>query len=348
MRRRILWAVCLAACAVAWYAGAAPALAVGISLLVLPPLSWLALPAASKQLRPVISAPLTAEKGAAISVCVTVEQRSIWPTGPVSWVLRARNELTGEETAIPVTGFVSPRGRACWQIPMTARHCGYLRLQVSSLRVYDLFGLLPRPTKLGAKEAVTVLPEMAELSLSVTVPPAAQEDRLDYAPDRPGYDESEVFQLREYRPGDSLRAVHWKLSAKRQELVLKEPSLPVMRSILVFLDKNTGSPTPDGLDQLADQAASLCKTLCEAGLAFCLSWSEDGRPVGEQVENLDELAGCLPRMLRKGGDGSECTRQALGEYGRIYCVAWEKPADLADFTEIPTAAHIWTNEGVLP
>ncbi len=348
MRRWMLWAACLAACAAAWYAGASSALAVGISLLALPPLSWLALPAASKQLRPVVSAPLTAEKGAEISVCVSVEQTSIWPTGPISCVLQARNELTGEETAIPVTGHVPPRGRACWQIPMTAHHCGYLRLQVSSLRVYDLFGLLPRPTKRLAQEAVTVLPEMAELSLSVTVPPVAQADSLDYAPDRPGYDESEVFQLREYRPGDSLRAVHWKLSAKRQELVLKEASLPVMRSIAVFLDKNTGSPTPDGLDQLADQAASLCKTLCEAGFSFCLRWSEDGRPVGEQVENLDDLAGCLPRMLRKGSDGSECTRQALGEYGRIYCVAWEKPSSLADFTEIPNAGHIWTNEEALP
>ena len=44
---------------------------------------------------------------------------------------------------------------------------------------------------------------------------------------RPGNDSSEIFDVREFRDGDKIQSIHWKLSAKMQELVVREDSQPL-------------------------------------------------------------------------------------------------------------------------
>ena len=88
---------------------------------------------------------------------------------------------------------------------------------------------------------------------SVYVSPDANcpDDSENYAPDRTGYDLAEVYALREYAPGDSLRQMHWKLSSKLDKLVVREPSLPVRRSVLVFWER-TQTAAPEQSDAQAD------------------------------------------------------------------------------------------------
>ena len=38
---------------------------------------------------------------------------------------------------------------------------------------------------------------------------------------------SEVFQIRSFQPGDKIQNIHWKLSAKEDELMVRENSLPM-------------------------------------------------------------------------------------------------------------------------
>ena len=39
---------------------------------------------------------------------------------------------------------------------------------------------------------------------------------------QPGTDVSQIFDVREYRPGDRLQRIHWKLSAKSDGLLVRE------------------------------------------------------------------------------------------------------------------------------
>jgi hypothetical protein len=47
---------------------------------------------------------------------------------------------------------------------------------------------------------------------------------------------SENHELRLYRPGDSLQQIHWKLSAKTGNLILREPLEPLRNRLLLRLD----------------------------------------------------------------------------------------------------------------
>ena len=54
-----------------------------------------------------------------------------------------------------------------------------------------------------------------------------------------GDDSTEVFDIREYRPGDKLHSVHWKLSSRRKEIMVKEYSLPINSNYSIIMDLTT-------------------------------------------------------------------------------------------------------------
>jgi uncharacterized protein (DUF58 family) len=62
---------------------------------------------------------------------------------------------------------------------------------------------------------------------------------------------NDLFGIREYRPGDSLRRIHWRSSARHGELVVREYEPPGMRTVALFVD-----PSPRSVE-VADQVARL-------------------------------------------------------------------------------------------
>lgn len=66
------------------------------------------------------------------------------------------------------------------------------------------------------------------------------------APTRRSGPGAEFFSLREYRSGDGIRAVAWRASARRGDLLVRQPAAPAPVRIIVVLD----------LDRAADEAAA--------------------------------------------------------------------------------------------
>ena len=65
---------------------------------------------------------------------------------------------------------------------------------------------------------------------------------------------NELFGIREYRQGDSLRRIHWRSSARLGELVVREYEPPGVHSVTIAVDP--APPSGDVADQIARLAAS--------------------------------------------------------------------------------------------
>ncbi len=58
-------------------------------------------------------------------------------------------------------------------------------------------------------------------------------------------DKSEVSNIREYRIGDSLKSIHWKLSSKAEELQVKDYNTNNDRHTYIFVDLSAPTPCPE-------------------------------------------------------------------------------------------------------
>lgn len=65
---------------------------------------------------------------------------------------------------------------------------------------------------------------------------------------------AELFGVREYRPGDPLRRIHWRSSARHGELIVREFEPPGVQTLAIFVD--AAPATPAVADQIARIAAS--------------------------------------------------------------------------------------------
>lgn len=152
------------------------------------------------------------------------------PAMPIRCRLRLENRLTGE----------SYLGKPGELIP--TEHCGLMVMQCRKLYVYDYLGLWRFPKKADVREEILVLPR----PLPDDRLPAPEQMPVRAWKPKPGGGLAENYDLRLYRPGDELRQIHWKMSAKVGDLIYREALEPVQKQIVLTL---TLSGTPEQLDR---------------------------------------------------------------------------------------------------
>ena len=162
---------------------------------------------------------------------------------------------------------------------------GEHRLGPLTLTVRDVFGLLSTTFEYPKRTPMLVYPELYDLTGASGVLGGPVEI----------FDEREAFdELREYVHGDSLRDVHWKSSAKRDDLLVMEfDSTSEVTGLTIAAEA-----APGHADAMAAAAASVATYLLDAGLAVSLSLPEThveragGEPQRERV--LSALARARP------------------------------------------------------
>lgn len=141
------------------------------------------------------------------------------PVPPFRCRLRVTHAITGNTRIQKVTD------------PLPTGVCGRLTLQPVRPRIYDYLGLFRFPLRRWEPAGILIWPaEVPMESVPDFSPPPESLEKA--SPDR---DFSDRQELRPYRPGDSLRQIHWKLSAKTGELIFRELTVPVTSRIRLAL-----------------------------------------------------------------------------------------------------------------
>ena len=227
-----------------------------------------------------------------------LEVRSPLPLARLSLRLTERNPFTGQtwrHSAVLRGGSGEPVLLAA-----DTEHCGFLELSAAHVRALDYLGLfsLRRPVP----EPVHIL--VAPLPAGQRPVPLPEGGGVHVTPTGAARKGSgEDYDLREYRPGDPLRSVHWKLSSKWDELIVKERmESPTPMPLLTF-DRDGD---PDSQDRIMDKLEARCRFLLTAGRPFAVLWLDgNGKPslhrVGDEKEREDCLLAALSSPLPPAG-----------------------------------------------
>ena len=317
---RIAWIVLIVAgVASAAFSGSLPLLACAIALLVGP---FVGLAASKRALRDVkvqLSSPTVAHKGEPIACQVRVENGSWIPLTRVEVRLAVRNLLTGQADALVVPGAVGPHEAVDAPFELQSDLAGRVECQAERLVAFDPLGLLSCSASCDVARRLSVMPTLRETYLRTLATAVPLSDTTTYSPFVKGQDASELFALREYEPGDDIRRIHWKLTEKTGQIVVREPSLPLDNSVLVFWDKALLGPCADRArtaDALAEVLLALCVQLTSAGVEFDIAASDEasGRCFASHITDEGDIYELIGHLMT--GALAPAAESGLAQYSR--------------------------------
>ena len=249
--------------------------------LILPVFSWLISLPGAIYTHLSLTAPDQVTRGSEAAVELSMRQSRLFSAGPIRGKLQMKSMITGETKTVKFRG-------GDGGFPLDTSHCCAYHCTLKRLRVLDLTGLLPMPARKPRGLTVTVQPlpqeppehpDWAGMSVLVAKPFSGGENPYD---------------LRDYRSGDTLKAIHWKKSAALDRTVVRDTLEPAVRIAPIWLDWPRDPFVRDAaLDQLAWCLIYLKQNY--AGLQLC--WLDETGGTRTLTASYGELDEVMPRML---------------------------------------------------
>lgn len=280
---------------------------------------------------------LTVERGGRAHVKVTVRNMGIIPVSAFAVAL-------GYPTADPSRlGYeykrisVSPLSARTVTVDAATDRRGTFAVGVTDVYVYDMLGAFR--VRLGTRgygaKSITVMPKCMQFIGSYSDRDGA-EDTSDRQLELSAV--GDYGDVREYRPGDSMKQIHWKLSTKGDELQVRKYASETEKHASVFLWSNVNKelvPSVEEycevIDRLFDEAYTVAMEAAEMGCEGNVTVNGGvGIRFGSKFDN-ERLASSLAAMGYDLPIGTDLPADDVGS--NIYVVAFTDKGDGAVFTD---------------
>ncbi len=217
-----------------------------------------------------------AEKNKEIPIDIYVKNKSKFLGCYVKVLLETENSITKEKETFPISCWVKQGKTETKQLILKSRQSGIISLSLKKCWVYDLLYLFKAKKKLKEIQQVAILPESHLLMVEVSRKTREfLADAEEFSDRESGDDPSEIYQIREYRDGDSIHDVHWKLTAKADELRVKEYGRPLGCVVLIWLNlEKMDKKMKNVPSHVLEMAASLSLSLVEMKCVHMVAWYE--------------------------------------------------------------------------
>jgi uncharacterized protein (DUF58 family) len=140
---------------------------------------------------------------------------------------------------------------------------GIYNLGKVNLKIRDVFNVLEIRKSICTKDSVKVYPRIYEMVNLTSGGKDVFRESIDFKGNNE--DQFTIKDVREYRQGDSLKKIHWKLSARYGELYVKNSESISGEQIVIFVDLNKKNNEYDAYgvyeEKVVDIAVSIINTL---------------------------------------------------------------------------------------
>jgi hypothetical protein len=170
-------------------------------------------------------------------IIVKIRNRAFLPLPKLKLIITYRNRfLVKYQKEVLITAL---DGKSEIELALSAhsQYCGISEYKIHKAYLYDYLGIWRFRKPNYDTLNVTILPNLnlIERPLVVENPNVLVESDI-FSSTKSGDDVSELFGIREYAPGDKMNRIHWKLSLKQEELMVKQFGLPVNCAVAIMID----------------------------------------------------------------------------------------------------------------
>ena len=236
-RNRIWYGTALAAVLVIWLiANSGEALAFLCGMLVIPVLSIAVQAYAMRGFQTECDLREACRVRQKIPFTIKIHRSGKMPMGMIEAEIVYENIMYGEKRTEIVRLQSSEKQDMKYIHMMKMYDCGNVRVTLAGLKCYDKLGIFCWNRKCEQKLDTLVYPAQVRISTELSGRAQTTVSGELYDQTRKGSDVSEVFGLRDYAEGDPLGSIHWKLSGKIDELVVRDFAYPSNYNILILYD----------------------------------------------------------------------------------------------------------------
>ena len=208
------------------------------------------------------------------------------------------NLFTGYSERKKLHMWVAPGGSSEIKQNLSSRYVGRVDVRIEAFEIFDLLHMFCLRDCDRSDSNTIVWPAFSdaaddEISNCVDGFPKENETKkrgTDYNPD---------YEIREYIPGDELKSIHWKLSAKQEQLMVRERLATGREKVNVLLPLGDDKQQNDSL---MESAYALCLLLLQKEYPIQLYWSGRGDVLlGRYAMEQGELENALEEILSDNG-----------------------------------------------
>ncbi|MBR5960360.1 MAG: DUF58 domain-containing protein [Clostridia bacterium] len=198
----------------------------------------------------------TVRRGDDVVLSLRVRHRGLIPVAPL--LLELSDPVGNRDRDVRLKNI--PHRLQSMRLPIHASHVGVFSVGLRSCTVEDLLGLVQRKITLRKTSfELVILPQTFEVEPLKLAPGDPGSELMSRATE----DLNAPSDIRSYQPGDAMKKIHWKLSLRKRELVVRKFDEPILQDVLVLMDC---SPPPswgharagaDIRDAMLETAASI-------------------------------------------------------------------------------------------
>lgn len=209
---------------------------------------------------------------------------TVLPLSDVYVVFTIKNSFEGKEEEWEVNYFAQSRKDACVELEVESATCCHIVAECKGFYMYDYMGMYKTGViKADNSDECYVFPYDEQIIISNGL---GQEDEEEGERDVKGEDVSEVADIREFRPGDRMSRIHWKITTKCDEIMVKEYELEYGNKMVVGFDLWEGADY-EKLDKMLVVLYNVGRMLVDSNRTFSYKWYDGNIDEYREVEVLD-------------------------------------------------------------
>lgn len=175
--------------------------------------------------------------------------------------------------------------------PVTVSKCGNIEFRIQKVVLGDFLGLTAFQKEFPEPYVAIVLPkEQVDIETDLNGYTLGMEEVEEST--KKGTDFSEVQDVREYQPGDKMQNIHWKLSVKKDILMVKERVSMSSRQLFLLIELHDNG---NGLlEEVFDCTYGIVKFMHQNQLPVSLVWWS------QKMQELMIWKADIPEQLEEG------------------------------------------------
>lgn len=260
------------------------------------------------------------ERGEKVRVELGIRNKSFLVCIKARADIYVQDYLGEDDSRTEATFSIDSRSQADFGFDVKMEHLGQYTAGIRNMHIYGLLGIISFPVPFDSVFHVLVLPKIHEEEEALSA------ESLTDSPDASSFMENDGFDytgVREYAMGDSMKKIHWKLSAHSNDYMTKINEVGLKSDMAVILDMATDKYPIELLlsinDGIVETAASLMLTAEKRDIDTVLLYPDKEKQVramfpkaqSDYAELIRRMAPITPNPGNGFLDGQEILIQEM-------------------------------------